>query len=36
VVAIPIARYPGGLPRPVDRSTRIVGRFTVTFPAAAP
>lgn len=23
--------YPGGLPKPVDRSSRIVGRFTVTF-----
>ncbi len=23
--------YPGGLPKPVDASSRIVGRFTVTF-----
>jgi hypothetical protein len=23
--------YPGGLPRPIDRSTRIVGHFSVTF-----
>ena len=23
--------YPGGLPKPIDRSTRIVGRFTVTY-----
>jgi hypothetical protein len=24
--------YPGGLPKPIDGSSRIVGRFTVTFP----
>jgi hypothetical protein len=27
--------YPGGLPKPVDRSTSIVGHFTLRFPAAA-
>lgn len=25
--------YPGGLPRPIDRSTRVVGRFTLTVPS---
>jgi hypothetical protein len=28
--------YPRGLPKPVDRSTRIVGRFTLEFPEASP
>jgi hypothetical protein len=23
--------YPGGLPKPIDRSSRIVGRFQVHF-----
>jgi hypothetical protein len=26
--------YPGGLPKPIDRSTSIVGHFTLRFPAA--
>jgi hypothetical protein len=28
--------YPGGLPKPIDRSTRIVGHFTLHFPEAPP
>jgi hypothetical protein len=28
--------YPGGLPKPVDRSTRIVGHFRLHFPEAPP
>jgi hypothetical protein len=31
VVARPIYSYPGGLPKPIDRSSRIVARFSVTF-----
>jgi hypothetical protein len=27
--------YPGGLPRPVDHISRIVGRFTLQFPVVA-
>jgi hypothetical protein len=27
--------YPGGLPRPIDRSTSIVGHFTLRFPGAS-
>ena len=31
VVANPSYSYPGGLPRPLDSSSRIIGRFTVRF-----
>jgi len=27
--------YPGGLPKPIDRSARVVGRFVVRFPGVA-
>jgi hypothetical protein len=28
--------YPGGLPKPVDRSTHVVGRFTLRFASGSP
>jgi hypothetical protein len=31
VVAIPLYTYPGGLPKPIDRRSQIVGRFQVSF-----
>jgi hypothetical protein len=34
VVAIPTYSYPGGLPKPIDHSARIVGRFRITFPGS--
>ena len=40
VVPKPVERYeysyPGGVPRPIDRRSRIVGRFTVKFGSPAP
>ena len=32
VVALPRYSYPGGLPRPLDSASRIVTRFSVSFP----
>jgi hypothetical protein len=32
VVVRPTYSYPGGLPRPLDASSRIVARFTIRFP----
>jgi hypothetical protein len=34
VVAIPTYSYPGGLPKPIDRTARIVGHFRVSFPGS--
>jgi hypothetical protein len=31
VVAIPTYSYPGGLPKPIDRTARVVGHFRVGF-----
>jgi hypothetical protein len=31
VVAIPTYSYPGGLPKPIDHSARVVGYFQVSF-----
>jgi hypothetical protein len=28
--------YPGGLPKPLDRSTRIIAHFTLRFPVPIP
>lgn len=34
VVAIPTYSYPGGLPKPIDHSARVVGHFQVSFPGS--
>jgi hypothetical protein len=34
VVAIPTYSYPGGLPKPIDHSARVVGHFQVGFPGS--
>jgi hypothetical protein len=34
VVAIPTYSYPGGLPKPIDHSASVVGRFRVSFPGS--
>lgn len=34
VVVVPRYSYPGGLPRPLDSASRIVARFSVSFPSS--
>jgi len=34
VVAIPTYSYPGGLPKPIDHTARVVGHFELSFPGA--
>jgi|GEM_PF-2517747 len=34
VAVIPRFSYPGGLPKPIDRTARVVGHFQISFPGA--
>lgn len=34
VAVVPRFSYPGGLPKPIDRTARVVGHFQISFPGA--